>query len=144
MGDAMSTGSTEEAEAGVKTGAPEVRTASQYSDGGHEVDITSSGYLMALVAGLALVILLSGLLVWEFYNLEAQRHARDAAAMESQRLMEVIRHGRELGTTYGVVDAAADRYRVPTDLAAELVLTDPIRLGAGPAPLGWVHPDDVK
>jgi hypothetical protein len=140
MGDAMSAGSTEETE----TAAPEVRTASEFSDGGHEVDITSSGHLMALVFGLALVFLITGFLVWEFYNLEAQRHAREAAAMDSQRLIEVVQHGEEMKTTYGVVDAAADRYRVPTDRAVELVLSQPVRLGAGPAPAGWIHPDDTK
>lgn len=100
--------------------------------GGHELDVIDTKILFKLVFGLSALVLLSCILVAEwFYRqnaaIQAERaQQEDAYILRSQVQAEVKEETKDL------------------DKVINAMVSAPELLNAQNAPAGWVHPDDVK
>jgi len=123
----------------------ELRLASKYTEGGHEIDFTPNKNLMMFLIVMAVLIVASALGVWQLFVSHTDDQLGNAAAAPASQLAD--QHARDLSyaTTFGsvVVEGRQVAYRVPFSDAKRLLLETPTRFAAAAAPEGWIHPDDV-
>lgn len=123
----------------------EVRLASSYSDGGHEVDYTPNKNLMVFLGVMVVIIVVSALGVWQLFVSHTGDLLDDAAAKPTTQLLDQHKRDDDMATSYGTVmlEGKQVAYRVPYAEARRLVLGTPARFAAAAAPEGWIHPDDA-
>jgi|GEM_PF-1314433 len=123
----------------------EVRLASSYTDGGHEVDYTPNKNLMVFLVVMTVLIVASALGVWQLFVSHTGTLLEEAAAQPSSQLLDQNAHDSDMATSYGAVmfDGKQVAYRVPYAEAKRTVLGTPTRFAAAAAPQGWIHPDDA-
>lgn len=99
-----------------------------------------AGIILAILAVLGLVGMGANQLYRAGANsVEIDLAQRPVPDLARQRALEAS----VLEDTARYVDSG-EWYRVPVARAEEIILKDPSRLGAFPAPKGWIHPDDEK
>ncbi len=119
------------------------RLVSAYSDGGHEVDNLPATRLIMLVAGLAALIFLTGVGIYQYYNLNASADAAAAAQGASARSAVAQAARAAVAETWAETDADKGIWRMPASEGAKRVLANPALLRAAAPPEGFVSPDDV-
>ncbi|MEZ4266038.1 MAG: hypothetical protein R3F39_06645 [Myxococcota bacterium] len=117
---------------------------SGYSDGGHEIDNLPATQLIGLVLGMALLIVLTGVGVFQYYNLRTAEYAAETGAAASARIAATKAARAAVAQSWGETDAEKGLWRMPASEGAKRVIANPALLRASAAPAGFVHPDDVK
>lgn len=123
-----------------------LRLTSNFTDGGHEVDVIQNSNLFVFLTLLVLVIVGSGVGVYELFVAQTNaRHAVAASAMAPD-----LKAKRESDATYlnswGKLQKEGwpTTYHMPITEARKAVLANPSLLKPAAPPADWVHPDDVK
>lgn len=103
-----------------------------HDKGGHELDVIHTGTISKVVFGLSGLVFLGciGVAEW-FYRQNAEIQQERA----EQEVNYVLRQE---------VKALAAKETKDLDKVINSIVSAPEQLKAGPAPEGWVHPDDVK
>jgi hypothetical protein len=126
----------------VAPGKPHLVSA--YSDGGHEVDNLPATQLIALVVGMAALIVLTGVGVYQYYNLSVSADAAASASVASARISTAKAARSAVAESWAETDADKGTWRMPASEGAKRVVANPALLRAAAPPDGFVHPDDVK
>lgn len=121
-----------------------LQIASGYSDGGHEVDTLPATRLIGLLGGMAMLILLTGVALYQYYNLNASADSTRAAQEASARISVVNAARAAVAETWAETDAKNGVWRMPASEGAKRVIANPALLRAAARPAGFVDPDDVK
>lgn len=122
-----------------------VRLVSEYTDGGHEIDATPNRNLFGFLGVMVVILILAAIGVYQLFVVHSEAKLADAASVPAAQLAAQHAREAELATTYGqvVFDGKPAGYRIPVAEAKRLVIADPTRMQAAPAPEGWIHPDDA-
>lgn len=122
-----------------------LRLASEYTDGGHEVDATPNRNLMVFLAVMFVLIIVSALGVYQLFVSHTGAQLDAAAAAPTTQLADQHKRDDNFATTYGKVEVEGKlvAYRVPFAEAKRKVLENADAFKAAPAPEGWIHPDDA-
>ena len=125
---------------------PPARLVASYTSGGHEADRIPSRNLFGFLVTLTVALVLTGYGVDVIFMSQADRELEGAANRESKSLTDRAATDTEFALTYGEappVDGKDKAYRIPYSAAKALVLSNPARFQAAPAPKDWKHPDDM-
>lgn len=122
-----------------------VRLVSNYTSGGHELDITPTRNLMLFLLAMVVLMVVAAVGVYQLFVAHTESQMDEAASAPSSELMAHREREEALATSYGTVirEEQVVGFRVPYEEAMRQVLADPSRLDAAPPPEGWVHPDDT-
>ena len=122
-----------------------LRLASNYTDGGHEIDATPNRNLMAFLAVMTVLIVVSAIGVYQLFVSHTGAQMDRAAAAPAPQLAEQHKRDDNFAATYGKVEVEGKlvAYRVPFADAKRKVLESADSFKAAPAPEGWIHPDDA-
>jgi hypothetical protein len=124
---------------------PPLRLVADYTEKGHEVDITPDRNLFGMLAGLAVVLVLVAIGVWQLFIV----HSDNLAVRASNRPSELVVAQQQKDTlffsTYGKAtpEEGVETIRVPVPVARRIVLEDKTRFAPAAPPAGWIHPDDI-
>ena len=123
----------------------ELRLASNYTDGGHEIDFTPNKNLMVFLLVMTVLIVGSAIGVYQLFVSHTGDQLDDAASAPATQLIDQQARDASFATSYGsvVVEGKQVAYRVPFTDAKRFVLETPARFAAAAAPEGWIHPDDA-
>lgn len=122
-----------------------LRLASEYTDGGHEVDATPNRNLMAFLGVMVVLIVVSALGVYQLFVSHTGAQMDQASAVPPTQLADQHKRDENFATTYGKVEVEGKlvAYRVPFADAKRKVLESADAFKAAAAPEGWIHPDDA-
>lgn len=95
---------------------------------GYEKSDVRVGWLVGIAAGIVAFIIISVVLLNEFFLMSKEEMIYDVAlAPESQALRELHAHEAEVLGSYGVVSADSAVYRIPIKRAMQLVADEAYR-----------------
>lgn len=122
------------------------RLVANFTDGGHEVDVTPNRNLMAFLGVMVVLMVVAAIGVYQLFVAHTGGQLADAASRPAPLLVDQRARDDRYATTWGAVEVEGKvvAYRMPFAEAKRLVLGDAARFSAAPAPAGWTHPDDIK
>ncbi|MCB9728659.1 MAG: hypothetical protein H6744_16590 [Deltaproteobacteria bacterium] len=143
MSDSLNPATADDTTAGFVDPAAPPRLVSTYTAGGHEIDFLPQNQLLAMVAGMVFILVLSGVGVYQYFNLHVSESVRAANVDAGARINAKRAALAAKAEAWAEVDPEAGVWRMPASEAARRVIANPALLRAAPAPEGFVHPDDM-
>lgn len=124
---------------------PPLRLVADYTDKGHEVDITPDRNLFGMLGGLAVVLVLVALGVWQLFVVHSDNLAVRASNQPSELVVAQQKKDATFFETYGKAtpEEGVETIRIPVSEARRIVLEDRTRFAPAAPPAGWIHPDDI-
>lgn len=122
-----------------------LRLASNFTDGGHEIDATPNRNLFAFLGVMVVLMIGASILVYQLFVSHTGDQLSAAANTQALDLKAKIERDTTRLTTWGKEEKdGVVTYRMPVAEAKRRLLENPALFAPGAAPEGWVHPDDAK
>jgi hypothetical protein len=124
---------------------PPLRLQAGSTEKGHEVDLTPDRNLFGFLGAMTVLLVATAVGVWQLFLMHNDNVLAAAANKPSPLVTAQADKDAKFFETYGKAtpEEGVTTLRVPVPEARKLVLGNPSRFAAAPAPEGWTHPDDI-
>lgn len=122
-----------------------LRLASNFTDGGHEIDATPNRNLFAFLGVMVVLMIAAAIFVYQLFVGHTGDQLAAAANVRALDLQEKIERDTAALTTWGKTEKdGVVSYRMPVAEAKKRILENPSLFAPAPPPADWTHPDDTK
>jgi hypothetical protein len=122
-----------------------LRLASNFTDGGHEIDVTPNRNLFAFLGVMTVLMIASAVFIYQLFVGHTGDQLSAAANVRALDLQAKIERDTAALTTWGKTEKdGVVGYRMPVAEAKKRILENPALFAPAAPPADWTHPDDAK